>query len=324
MKLKKILLLILTFSLCLGAASCNVDSENESETPNAGAYEKMLDAARKNGDTDKYTFVEGTQTDITSMNISGLTGVFVLRDSSYNTVYVYNFSNSVDATAYMDKMKSQNYMGVDVVLVDNAVILGHSSMVAFVKSCEVYEEPPKLDWCVYKDSRDVSGRETVTIKMTVRDYGEVTILLDATTAPVTVANFKKLVSEGFYDGLTFHRVIKNFMIQGGDPEANGTGGSDEEIFGEFSSNGHENDILHLRGVISMARSGKPNSASSQFFICNADAPHLDGSYAAFGYVISGMNVIDAITKDTAKYGDSNGGIANKALQAVIEKIEITE
>lgn len=322
MKLKKILLLILTFSLCLGAASCNVDSENE--TPNAGAYEKMLDAARKNGDTDKYTFVEGTQTDITSMNISGLTGVFVLRDSSYNTVYVYNFSNSVDATAYMDKMKSQNYMGVDVVLVDNAVILGHSNMVAFVKSCEVYEEPPKLDWCVYKDSRDVSERETVTVKMTVRDYGEVTILLDATTAPVTVANFTKLVSEGFYTGLTFHRVIKNFMIQGGDPEANGTGGSDEEIFGEFSSNGHPNDILHLRGVISMARSGKPNSASSQFFICNADAPHLNGSYAAFGYVISGMNVIDAITKDTAKYGDSNGGIANKALQAVIEKIEIME
>ena len=322
MKFKKILLFMLILTLCLGAVSCDVESKNENETPKTDSYEKMLDAARKNGDTDKYTFVEGTQTDITSMNISGLTDVFVLRDSSYNTAYVYNFSSSVDATAYMDKMKSQNYMGVDVVLVDNAVILGHSSMVAFVKSCEVYEEPPKLDWCVYKDSRDVSERETVTVKMTVRDYGEVTILLDATTAPVTVANFTKLVSEGFYNGLTFHRVIKNFMIQGGDPSADGTGGSDEEIFGEFSSNGHPNDIKHIRGVISMARANDPNSASSQFFICNADAPHLDGSYASFGYVIEGMSVIDAVTRDTAKYGDGNGGIADKSLQAVIEKIEI--
>ena len=121
------------------------------------------------------------------------------------------------------------------------------------------------------------------------------VLLDATTAPITVANFLKLVNKGFYNGLTFHRVISNFMIQGGDPKANGTGGSDEDIFGEFLYNGHSNNISHRRGVISMARGDNYNSASSQFFICNADSQYsLDGKYAAFGYVVEGMSVVDAI------------------------------
>ena len=113
-------------------------------------------------------------------------------------------------------------------------------------------------------------------------------------APKTVENFKKLVNEHFYDGLIFHRVIEGFMIQGGDPLGNGTGGSDEKIVGEFLANGFNNPIKHERGVISMARAMNPNSASSQFFIMHKDAPHLDGSYAAFGKVVNGMDVVDEI------------------------------
>ena len=113
-------------------------------------------------------------------------------------------------------------------------------------------------------------------------------------APITVANFEKLVNEGFYNGLCFHRVIKGFMIQGGDPLGNGTGGSKNKIKGEFRSNGVSNDIKHVRGVISMARSANPDSASSQFFIMHKDAPHLDGQYAAFGKVVEGIEVVDEI------------------------------
>ncbi len=122
-------------------------------------------------------------------------------------------------------------------------------------------------------------------------------------APITVKNFQKLVGEGFYDGLTFHRVISGFMIQGGDPEGTGMGGSDETIKGEFAANGVDNDLKHERGVISMARSRMPDSASSQFFICHADAPHLDGSYAAFGKVIEGIEVVVEIAAVETDYND---------------------
>ena len=122
-------------------------------------------------------------------------------------------------------------------------------------------------------------------------------------APITVKNFEKLVSEGFYDGLTFHRIIKGFMIQGGDPQGNGMGGADENIEGEFRANGHPNPIKHVRGVISMARAFNPNSASSQFFIMHADAPHLDGQYAAFGKVTSGMDAVDEIAEVPTDYND---------------------
>ena len=122
-------------------------------------------------------------------------------------------------------------------------------------------------------------------------------------APITVKNFEKLVGEGFYDGLTFHRVIRGFMIQGGDPLGNGMGGSDDKIKGEFRSNGVNNPIKHTRGVLSMARSMNPNSASSQFFIMHADAPHLDGQNAAFGKVISGMEVVDEIASYPTDFSD---------------------
>ncbi len=129
------------------------------------------------------------------------------------------------------------------------------------------------------------------------------IELDPKAAPVTVANFEKLVRKGFYDGLTFHRIIPGFMIQGGDPKGNGTGGSREHIRGEFAANGFNNPIKHTRGVISMARASDPNSASSQFFIMHQDAPHLDGSYAAFGRVVSGMEAVDEISAVPTDFRD---------------------
>ena len=133
--------------------------------------------------------------------------------------------------------------------------------------------------------------------------GKIELELYPDAAPITVANFEKLVKEGFYDGLTFHRVIPGFMIQGGDPLGNGMGGADKNIKGEFRANGHNNPIKHERGVISMARAFDPNSASSQFFIMHADAPHLDGQYAAFGKVISGMDAVDEIASIPTDYND---------------------
>ena len=133
--------------------------------------------------------------------------------------------------------------------------------------------------------------------------GKIELELYPEAAPKTVANFLKLVGQGFYDGLIFHRVIPGFMIQGGDPLGNGMGGADEKIKGEFAANGHKNDLRHTRGVISMARAYDPNSASSQFFIMHADAPHLDGQYAAFGKVLAGMEVVDEIASIPTDYSD---------------------
>ena len=141
-----------------------------------------------------------------------------------------------------------------------------------------------------------------TVVIDVKDYGKITIELYPDIAPETVRNFKKLVNEGFYDGLIFHRVIKDFMIQGGCPNGDGTGGQTDakgnriNIKGEFSSNNFKNTLTHTRGVVSMARATPPNSASSQFFICHKDAHHLNGDYAAFGRVIEGIEVVDAIVE----------------------------
>ena len=141
------------------------------------------------------------------------------------------------------------------------------------------------------------------VKIEMENGGVITLELDATAAPITVANFEKLVKEGFYNGLIFHRVIAGFMIQGGDPTGTGMGGADEKIKGEFAMNGVPNPIKHKRGVISMARSSMPNSASSQFFIMHEDAPHLDGSYAAFGHVTSGIEVVDEIAECQTDFRD---------------------
>ena len=159
-------------------------------------------------------------------------------------------------------------------------------------------------------------------EITIRDYGTIKLELDEGSAPITVANFIKLAQSGFYDGLTFHRIMDGFMIQGGDPEGNGTGGAEEKIRGEFSQNGVPNPISHVKGVISMARANDPDSASSQFFITVADATFLDGGYAAFGRVTEGMEIAEKIAKD-ARPVDNNGTIPADE-QPVIESIVITD
>ncbi len=164
----------------------------------------------------------------------------------------------------------------------------------------------------------LSGKHYVEMK--VKNYGTITLELDADTAPITVTNFINLVNSKFYDGLTFHRIIDGFMIQGGDPNGDGTGGSSKKIKGEFSANGITNNIHHERGVISMARNSYSyDSASSQFFIMHADNSELDGLYAAFGKVISGMDVVDKIAK--VKVEDDNGTVKSDN-QPVIESIRV--
>lgn len=181
---------------------------------------------------------------------------------------------------------------------------------------------------------DTEGHIIHHAEITVKGYGIITIALDETLAPITVANFINLVNEGFYDGLTFHRIISGFMIQGGDPKGDGTGGSPNEITGEFASNGIENNLSHVRGVLSMARRGAAdwqseeikqaarNSASSQFFIVHRDAAGLDGDYAAFGWVTSGIEFVDAICKDTPVI-DNNGTVLAKN-QPIIKSIKMVD
>ena len=188
-------------------------------------------------------------------------------------------------------------------------------LVIFLTGCSI------KDFFVKENQKEilVSGMHRVAI--TVKDYGVIELELDADSAPITVSNFLNLVESGFYDGLTFHRIIENFMIQGGDPEHSGSGGSSKKIKGEFSANGVQNSISHQRGVISMARSSNDyNSASSQFFIVQKDSTFLDHEYAAFGHVTSGMDVVDRIAREISPLAvDDNGTIAFSN-QPVIEKI----
>ena len=194
-------------------------------------------------------------------------------------------------------------------------------------------------------SQDDSAETIVRAEIVIKKYGTIKLDLYADEAPVTVANFVKLAKDGFYDGLTFHRIMEDFMMQGGDPKGDGTGGSEREIKGEFAANDHLNGISHIRGTISMARSGSQyesyytagyelsaaqvsdvkrafNSGSSQFFICHADSLFLDGKYAAFGRVTDGMNIVDKICTESAPI-DNNGTIPAEK-QPVIETIKIVE
>ena len=173
-----------------------------------------------------------------------------------------------------------------------------------------------------KDKKDdlLSGNHHAVID--VKDYGVIKVELNADEAPITVTNFVKLAKDGFYDGLTFHRIINGFMIQGGDPEGNGTGGSDETIKGEFSANGVDNVLKHTRGAISMARSQDYDSASSQFFIMHETNDSLDGQYAVFGYVYQGMDVVDKIA--TSVPVTDNNGTVEAQNQPVINSIKITD
>lgn len=157
------------------------------------------------------------------------------------------------------------------------------------------------------------------VEISFKDYGKMDLELDGDIAPITVTNFINLVNDKFYDGLTMHRIIDGFMIQGGESKTKNI----QSIKGEFSSNGVKNDIKHVRGVISMARTNDMNSASSQFFIVHKDSPHLDGNYAAFGKVVKGIEVVDKIVENTHEFGDSNG-IIPEDKQPVIEYIKVIE
>lgn len=172
-------------------------------------------------------------------------------------------------------------------------------------------------------SDDPYATGTHRVAIEVEGYGTIEATLNANVAPITVSNFCHLVEEGFYDGLTFHRVVSGFMIQGGDPNADGTGGSGTTIKGEFSANGVENNIPHVRGTISMARSQDYDSASSQFFIMQETTPSLDGQYAAFGTVTTGMDVVDAIC-ESVPVADEQSGLVAAGDQPVIASITILE
>lgn len=191
-----------------------------------------------------------------------------------------------------------------------------------VTGCQKQEEAPKKSEQKKTEASEELLSGTHHAEIQVKDYGTITVELDADTAPITVTNFVNLAKDGFYDNLTFHRIMDGFMIQGGDPNGDGTGGADQTIKGEFSSNGVENEISHTRGTISMARAQDPDSASSQFFIVQEDSDYLDGNYAAFGHVTSGMEIVDQICKDVPVEDDK--GTVKAENQPVIEKITITD
>lgn len=195
-----------------------------------------------------------------------------------------------------------------------AMLLSAALMAVVLTGCGKGEDQQS------QSAPDTGDQKKPTVVITVKDYGQIEVELDPAAAPVTVNNFMKLVKSGFYDGLTFHRIIPGFMIQGGDPEGDGTGGSRETIKGEFSENGVDNPLKHVRGTISMARTRHPDSARSQFFIVHQDTPNLDGRYAAFGHVTSGIEVVDAICE--AVHTEDDNGTVLPANQPVIESIKV--
>ena len=209
-------------------------------------------------------------------------------------------------------------------------------LIGLIVGCGLIQEPNNLQES--EKPKETSPKETegteptepdeedepagYVVEMVIADYGTIKLQLDRTAAPITVDNFVKLVNGGFYNGLTFHRIMADFMMQGGDPQGNGTGGSGTKIKGEFSANGWDNPISHTRGTISMARAKEYDSASSQFFIVHEDSLFLDGNYAAFGWVVEGMEVVDAVCR-TAQPVDYNGTIPASA-QPVIESVTVVE
>ena len=198
-----------------------------------------------------------------------------------------------------------------------ALIGGCIALIAWVTQPE--------DYCVYYSDRGYNPEDVTFVEIKVEGYDDpIILLLDKSIAPKTVKNFVSLVERGFYDGLTFHRTIKGFMIQGGDDSHLPEEEQAKSIPGEFLANGFRNELEHKRGVISMARATDPDSASSGFFICDADSPNLDGQYAAFGYVLEGLHTVDKIASRTSKYTDGNGHITNKSKQPVIEYIKILD
>ena len=197
-------------------------------------------------------------------------------------------------------------------------------MVLCASGCSKKKETVKpVDGVLTKDNITNLQKGKHHAEIEVMDYGTIKVELDADKAPVSVTNFINLAKDKFYDGLTFHRIIKGFVIQGGDPDGNGTGGSDNPIIGEFKNNGIDNDLSHKRGALSMARTGNDNnSATSQFFIVHKEAPHLNVDYAVFGYVTEGMDIVDSIC-EKVKVQDGNGTVEPEE-QPTIKSIKILD
>jgi len=200
------------------------------------------------------------------------------------------------------------------------VLIGALAAVT-VAGCAIKYETPEQHYGT-DTGATVEGIGIHHVEIDVQDYGTIAVELDGDVAPITVQNFLDLANSGFYDGLTFHRIMDGFMIQGGDPEGTGAGGSGTNIVGEFSANGRENNISHVRGTISMARSQLYDSASSQFFIVQTDSTSLDGQYAGFGHVTSGMEIVDQICVD-APVTDNNGTVPSGS-QPIITAIRVID
>ena len=280
-----------------------------------GAEQTITGEFSSNGYTNSISHVRGTISMARAQDPNSASSQFfiVQVDSTYLDGEYAAFGRVVEGMDVVDAVCA----GTPVVDSNGTVPAAYQPKMQSVRMLDNYtaptEKPLDLSDCL-------QGKHTVEI--VVKDYGTIVAELDADVAPITVTNFVKLAKAGFYDGLTFHRIIEGFMVQGGDPDGNGTGGSDEEIVGEFASNGYDNNISHVRGTISMARAQRPNSASSQFFIVQKDSLHLDGNYAAFGTVTSGMEIVDALCKDTPVQ-DSNGTVL-AADQPIITAIRVLE
>ena len=236
-----------------------------------------------------------------------------------NRNYKYNAFAAKEAAEKAAKLKKKR---TAIALI--AAVLAVAG-IAICIAVAIWASMPK-DYCTYYANRKVDESKVTYVEMKVEGYDvPVVILLDASEAPATVENFVSLVKRGFYDGLDFHRIIKGFMIQGGDDSHLPEDEQADTIIGEFEAGGITyNDLLHKRGVISMARATSVYSASSGFFICDADASHLDGEYAAFGYVISGLFTVDAIADYAVGKTDSNGNLLELYEQPVIEYIKVIE
>ena len=291
------LLLILTLTVTL-AASCGKPQEpDEPEKPDAPATPEIPDASEY-ADRD----VTGRNVALVTMQIKNYGTVKLLLDATSAPRTVANFltlakSGFYDGLDFFAAQQLASLVGLDAAGVEASTVSAQLKALAkdaFRTVSAIYADGSASKY-VYL--RDTEGRETYTVEMKVEGYDTpVVILLDKTTAPITVENFLDLVGKGFYDGLDFHRIIKGFMIQGGDDSHLPADEQAASIKGEFASNGHDNDILHLRGTISMARTSVKDSASSGFFICDADSPHLDGDYAAFGCVVWGIETVDRIAE----------------------------
>lgn len=362
--LTKILLLILTLALSVGAlAACGDDGEvkyrevTEEEWKAAYVFDNATmvstekvytDGKLSNQYTSNVFFVDGIAYDPNGTNqgaVSAYEPYFAFVDcygefefdsasNKYSaakvTVKNIDFEKVVVAFSEDGNLSliefSADNDGNDIRVTVNFSKFGETA----IPEREAFVAEGK-DWCTYKTSRDLEGKKLAYVTIKIKNYGNVKLVLDASAAPKTVAHFLKMVNEGFYDGLTFCRIVDDFMVQGGDPEKNASGfyaddqGKEITVEGEFSENGYtKNDIDHLRGVISMARGEEYNSASCQFFICTEDSDWLDGKYAAFGYVIEGMHLLERMSYDASIFGDSNGVILNITKQPIIESIVIDE